>query len=191
MKVVQTDFAHGTQLWMRRQTTSATFEFSHMLGAMLIEVYRMQSKGGIQLMVGFAPGPTAVASCADKPPAPPSLLNSQGFAARQQLLAVGVKVREVEVGMAVDQSACSGLGNTLFKGSGNRVNAGLIALLFNRCQGQVKGLFGNQLVLLTHGADRQRQEVQQLGVAAARRAGRWLGCSSSGRTSLATARRTW
>ncbi|MNG22095.1 hypothetical protein D3C84_1065440 [compost metagenome] len=45
------------------------------------------------------------------------------------------------------------------------MHAGLVIGLLDGRQGQRQGFVGNQLVLLRHGIDRQRQEVQQLGIA--------------------------
>jgi hypothetical protein len=64
--------------------------------------------------------------------------------------------------------------NTLLEGTGNGVNAGRVVVFFNGSQGEVERCLSDQGVLLAHGIDRQRQEVQQLRVtkgAQARRPG--------------------
>lgn len=52
--------------------------------------------------------------------------------------------------------------DALFEITCDRMNTGHVVLLFNGCQRQVQGCFGDQFVLLAHGIDGQRQEVQQL-----------------------------
>ena len=52
----------------------------------------------------------------------------------------------------------------LFEGPADRMHARLVLFFFNRGQGQAQGSVGNQLMLLGHGVDRQRQKIQQLGV---------------------------
>ena len=59
-KVVQANLTHGTHLRVPRQTAQPLPQFNHMLGAMFVEVHRVQAKRGIQLTVGLDQVPHAL-----------------------------------------------------------------------------------------------------------------------------------
>jgi hypothetical protein len=55
--------------------------------------------------------------------------------------------------------------NALLEGAANGVHAGFVAFFLDGGQRQFQRGGGNQAMLLGHGIDRQRQEVEQLVVA--------------------------
>ena len=101
-KVIEADFAHGAHLTLPGQPTEPLPEFDDMLGAMRVQIHRVQPKRGIQLTVGLDQIPH---------PLPVALINAQHHhaldtqrpTARQQRRAVGIEHREIEVGVGVDQ----------------------------------------------------------------------------------------
>ena len=148
---------------MAGQTGQPIAEFAQVFRAMIVQIHRVQTERRIQLGIALhqLPDPLSIA-----------LINPQHHhsphpecaAFGHQRLAVSVKIRKIQMGVGVDQFHGSVLTNPLLERPPDGLHARLVIGLFDCGQGQREGLVGNQLMLLGHGVDRQRQEVQQLRV---------------------------
>lgn len=101
-KVIQADFTYRAQLRVALQAGQPVAQLNQVGRLVLVEIDRVQAKGGIQVGIALHQLPE---------PLPIALINPQhhhpshaeGAAGRQQRLTIRVEIRKIQVGVAVDQ----------------------------------------------------------------------------------------
>ena len=87
---------------MAGQATEPVAQFRQIASRVLIQIHRMQAKGGVQLWIALDQRPQTLPMALIDPQyhhSPDALLST----AREHLRAVGLEVGKIQVGMAVDQ----------------------------------------------------------------------------------------